>query len=187
MTAVTHAELDAKLATIEAKSDAKIDSIRNLIDNFLVRAEERDKVIDLRFTHIDERFSHIDQRFSQIDARFGQIDARFEQIDARFAEVNSQANEHSQVLNRRVDELSHEMKGVKQSLSAQRYWMVGTGVATLIGVAALNAASQANIVAAFESGTRVSAAIIRNSHAIDQLRETNVDRSNAGSGSDSGG
>ena len=130
MSAVTHPEFEAKLEAQEASSDAKVESIRSLIDNFFIREEERDKALNLRFSHIDAR----------------------------------------------MDELAHEMKDVKQGLSTQRYWMVGTGIATLLGVAALNVSGMSNVLAAFESGNAVSTAIHRNAHDIERLRSEAIDR-----------
>ena len=110
----------------------------------VVTNEERHAALMLR---LDERFANIDVRFDSIDKRFDSIDKRFDSVDARISKVEA-------------------------TVSGLRTTIIVTGIASVIGIATLNATMQSNMIAAFESGrtvTEAQAKISRQAEETDKL------------------
>lgn len=59
----------------------------------------------------------------------------------------------------RISRIETAANDIRQEYRALRWWLVGTGVATVLGIAAFNATVLSNMVASFESGKNTAAAI----------------------------
>lgn len=74
-----------------------------------------------------------------------------------------------------ITRIDTKLEHLDKEVASIKWWMVGTGVAVVLGIAAFNATVLGNMVASFESGKNTAAAIAEASKD-QELRERRLER-----------
>lgn len=92
-----------------------------------------------------------------------------ELLDAKLEAIETRMDARVQRIDARCDHIDAELKGLRAEMKAMKWWMIGTGLSVVLGIAAFNATVLSNMVAAFESGKNTSAA---QAQVMQQLKDT---------------
>ncbi len=85
--------------------------------------EYYDKYMEMRFQRIDEAIVHIDQKVAHIDQRVSHIDQKVDQIEQKVESFKA--------------EIKAEVNEIKRDNKTTRWWVTGTGMAVIFGIAAI--------------------------------------------------
>lgn len=90
------------------------------------------------------------------------LDARLETIetkmDARFASIESKLDTFGARLDDRMSRIEQDISEVKTDSKNLKFWLAGTAVAVVLGIAGVNVAMLQTMLASFESGKNISTA-----------------------------
>lgn len=108
--------------------DAKLSAVEARMDARFVSIEGKIEGFLSAQVERDKRF---EQQFHQIDRQFNQIDQRFQHMD-------------------------ESLEGIRKSVSAQKYWLAGIGVAVVLGIMGANATIFSGAKSFFDGGVERS-------------------------------
>ena len=91
--------------------------------------------------------SELNAKLETIEAK---MDGRLALIEAGFVGMRDQ-----------MSAMREDMAGLRSDGKNLKYWLMGTGIAIVLGIAAFNATVLSNMVASFESGKNTSAAQVQ--------------------------
>ncbi|WP_186257815.1 hypothetical protein [Burkholderia gladioli] len=133
--------------------------------------EELDAKLELIEVKMDGRVASIE----------GKIDKLLQSIDAAEAlsTVRTRAAEsHMALFDVKVDQINQRFSAVEGSVSAiqsasqnLKYWLIGTGIAVVLGIAAFNATVLSNMVASFESGKNTATSLSQTAEQLKDVQE----------------
>lgn len=91
------------------------------------------------------------------------MDARVQRIEDKATRIEDD-----------MKDIKSDMRDIKSEMKNMKWWMLGTGVSVIIGIAAFNATVLSNMVASFESGKNTAQAIDKAQTDL-QKREARLD------------
>lgn len=115
--------------------------------------QELDAKLEAIEARMDGRVATIE---SKIDVAILKIENREELALAR----SNMAKQQIDDLQKKVSDVSDDIKAARNDSKSLKYWLVGTALATVIGLAALNATILSNMVASFESGKNTTQLVL---------------------------
>lgn len=91
------------------------------------------------------------------------------ELDARLELIETRMDARVQRIEETGKAIQSEMHEIRSELKNQKWWMIGTGLTVVLGIAAFNATVLSNMVASFESGKNTSATVIQAQQRIDSV------------------
>lgn len=85
------------------------------------------------------------------------------EINTRMARHDEKINNALILMEKNTNRLEQDIKTLNTSISSMKWWMIGTGLSVIIGIASFNATVLSNMVASFDSGRDTASAIERSS------------------------
>jgi lipopolysaccharide export system protein LptC len=90
-------------------------------------------------------------------------------LDAKLETIEAKMDARVQRIEDRCDQIDRDMQDIKSEMKSMKWWMIGTGLSVVLGIAAFNATVLSNMVASFESGKNTSAA---QAQVMQQVKDT---------------
>jgi hypothetical protein len=90
-------------------------------------------------------------------------------LDAKLETIEAKMDARVQRIEGRCDQIDRDMQDIKSEMKSMKWWMIGTGLSVVLGIAAFNATVLSNMVASFESGKNTSAA---QAQVMQQVKDT---------------
>lgn len=97
-----------------------------------------------------------------------------EEFEAKLETIETKMDARVQRIEDKATRIEEDMRDIKSEMKNMKWWMLGTGVSVIIGIAAFNATVLSNMVASFESGKNTAQAIDKAQTDL-QKREARLD------------
>ncbi|WP_043632722.1 hypothetical protein [Chromobacterium haemolyticum] len=97
-----------------------------------------------------------------------------EEFEAKLETIETKMDARVQRIEEKATRIEEDMRDIKSEMKNMKWWMLGTGVSVIIGIAAFNATVLSNMVASFESGKNTAQAIDKAQTDL-QKREERLD------------
>ena len=101
---------------------------------------------------------------ARMDARVDRIELRCDRIESDMQDIKSD-----------MKDIKSDMKDIKSEMKSIKWWMMGTGLSVVIGIAAFNATVLSNMVASFESGKNTATQLAATDAQL-KAREQRLDK-----------
>ncbi|WP_186148135.1 hypothetical protein [Burkholderia gladioli] len=179
----------------DAARGASVEVLRSKFERYLpaadnnggsvVQTQERPNTVTMNTPTREELDAKLELIEVKMDGRVasieGKIDKLLQSIDAAEAlsTVRTRAAEsHMALFDVKVDQINQRFSAVEGSVSAiqsasqnLKYWLIGTGIAVVLGIAAFNATVLSNMVASFESGKNTATSLSQTAEQLKDVQE----------------
>jgi hypothetical protein len=106
---------------------------------------------------------------ARMDGRVASIEGKIEAFLARAEERENTSQARAETAQQRMNHVDAAVQQIQASSASLKYWLIGTGIAVVLGLAAFNATLLSNMVASFESGKNTSAT---QAQVLQQVKDT---------------
>lgn len=144
-----------------ARMDCRVASIAGKIDAMLAPMDGNESAARAR----EEKF---DSQLALVASKF---DGQASSLRTDFQAMSAQVEGHLKAADSHLKAADSNLQALKSTFDAMKYWLVGTGIAVVLGIAAFNATVLSNMVASFELGKNTAAALTQTSSDLKQTQE----------------
>lgn len=125
------------------------------------------RVIDIPYSKVEHKEMNGLTR-EELDAK---LDARDAKADARMVRFEERMNLAIQQMGKDSERFGQSVRDIDTKISSMKWWMIGTGLSVVIGIASFNATMLSNMVSTFDSGRDTGAAIEKATSKLDSLAD----------------